>query len=98
VTLTRQLDLASQRVVRARLKPLDQIPEEFLCCEPHKERLAKYLDRVLEALPDQSFDADIACPFCGRALKAVKCMSIRRIDAGCWIPIACYEFDEGVCQ
>lgn len=88
---------AALRLVRARLKPLDEIPDEFFCCERIRQRFMDTRDDVLEAIPDALFVAEIECPFCHRILDEVKYVRVRRSGnsrATC-IAVACYEFDEG---
>ena len=83
--------------VRARMKSLVEIPQEFFCCEAMRQRFIDTRDHVLEAFPDKMFLAETECPFCHRILDDVKYARARSPNsrATC-IAIACYDFDEGV--
>jgi hypothetical protein len=85
-------------VVQARLKPLDEIPPEFLCCDAMRQRFIDTSSHVLKALLGTLFEAEIECPFCHKILDDVRYVRLRKTrgsKASC-IAVACYEFDEGI--
>jgi hypothetical protein len=86
-------------IVLARLKPLEQIPAKFICCEQMKQNYIDTLDEVVEVRLGTVFEAEIECRYCHRVLQDVKHMRLRerggRFNAEC-IGVAAYDFDEGV--
>jgi hypothetical protein len=84
-------------VVRARLKPLAEIPATFLCCERMMQRFIVTRGDVVEALPEKLFEGEIECPWCHKIHKHVKHVRILRAkgNPGSCINIDCYDFDEG---
>ncbi len=81
--------------VLARLKPLAEIPKQFVCCDAMIQRFVDGADVILKAFPDKRFVAEIECQFCHRILDNVGYVKIKRDGAATCIAAACYEFDEG---
>jgi len=86
-------------LVRARLKPLEEIPPQFLCCERIRQNYIATLGEVLEVRCGTLFEAEVECRYCHRILQDVKHLRLRRrggrFNGNC-ISVACYEFDEAV--
>lgn len=89
--------MAPSKQVMAKVKPLAELPPEFLCCERMRQRVVDTSGEVLIALPNSMFVAEIECLFCHRVLEDVKYVRILRNPRGkgTCIPVACYDFDEG---
>jgi hypothetical protein len=84
-------------VVRAKLKPLSEIPEEFLCCDTKRRQIQESADTILEVLPGTLSDGFSKCDWCPRWLSPIKVMAIKRGNAlKPYISAACYDFDEGI--
>lgn len=88
----------SRNYVRARLKPISEIPKDFVCCDAMRQRFAETSEHVLRALPESLFEAEIECQFCHRILDNVSYMKIKRRGTATCISVACYEFDEGILE
>jgi hypothetical protein len=85
-------------VVRAKLKPLSEIPEEFLCCEANRKQIIQDTDRILEVLPGTAIENEsLPCPHCG-VMRAANYLRLRFADrnGGNVIPVPCFDFDEGI--
>lgn len=88
----------SRNYVRARLKPISEIPKDFVCCDAMRQRFVDTGQNVVYALTNSLFEAEIECPFCHRILDNVSYMEIKRNGRATCISIACYEFDEGILE
>jgi len=90
--------------VRARQKPLEQLPEWALCCAEIREIYAAQgiAGLEVEVIPE-AFMAEVECRFCHRIIQNVKYMRIVRRKSKLparfkhsAIPVDCFEFDEGL--
>ena len=81
--------------VRAREKPLSEMPERAICCEAVRQLVTRRqaqgaleLVAIFPALPSTQ-----NCPHCGKRIEHV--MAVRTTDRRL-IPVDCFEFDEGL--
>jgi hypothetical protein len=80
-------------IFRARLKPIDQIPEWAKCCQTMLDRAATHANEVIE-VNSGVYLQDAKCEFCHRVIENLRCL--RRVDRPDFaIVLDCYDLDEG---
>jgi hypothetical protein len=53
-------------IVRAKLKPYEQLPEYLFCCDAVRNTVHKFSDIVLRFVPGPSFRVQPRCGYCGQ--------------------------------
>jgi len=90
-------------IVRARLKPLPEIPSQHLCCEHQRQSFARIQGTVILEVDSSRvvIGGPNPCVHCGSPHGPEKCYAVIRTIAGPAVPgvqlaaIDCFEFDEG---
>ena len=77
-------------IVRARRKPIEEIPEKYLCCEARIKALSTQVIREVEIRVEGKRDEG----FCGLCQTVIPGPVFVEDDGV--IPIECYDLDEGV--
>lgn len=88
-------------IVRARQKPIDQLPAWALCCDAIREVYRSQGGSLeVEVIPE-AFVAEVECRFCHKTTENVQYMRVvtspGAAEQGA-IPVECFEFDEGPIQ
>ena len=82
--------------MRARLKPIEEIPDWVLCCGRRRAAIEAESRAVIVEVDPRWFLVRTKCPYCGLIVPDVRAMQIREsLGAGAMIAVDCYEFDEG---
>jgi hypothetical protein len=83
-------------IIRARQKPLDQLPPWALCCDRTRASHEARANEVVEVESGKPFVASSTCAFCGTVARDVKYLvTARERNFGC-VAIELFDFDEGV--
>jgi hypothetical protein len=84
-------------IIKARLKPLDQLPDSLLCCQGQRQSWASHANDIIEV--DTSvvlLSSDKAtCMFCGKLAPQVKAFRVVNGPEGV-AGIPYFDLDEGV--
>jgi hypothetical protein len=83
-------------IVRARQKPVDQLPEWALCCEASRQSHVLSADLIFMAISDRAFKGELECQWCHRITKDLKFVRAVGQRKNLCIEIDLYDFDEGV--
>jgi hypothetical protein len=101
-----QHSVISSQLVRVQQKPIDQLPEWALCCQPMREAFERQQAEPIQALVIPTIIiGESHCKSCGRIVSDLGFMEVARELRGGWNPIPagarrviavdCFEFDEG---
>ncbi len=84
-------------IVRARIKPLEQIPRELICCDfVARICVEEYESGQLQSLDMATvFNGETHCPKCGRVTQDKK-YAMSSIIKSWAICLESYDIDEGV--
>jgi hypothetical protein len=86
-------------MIRARLKPIEEIPEKFLCCEEARRSMALYAGTIECDVDPAIVMLDAVCGHCKRCWGHVQSRRIIALHDGPFlgteIAVECFEFDEG---
>jgi hypothetical protein len=105
-----QLSAVSSQLVRARRKPVDQMPEWALCCRAMREAIKASGADPPVCLVDPTYVlfGQCMCWFCGRITPGLRYVKVVRELSGRFFPlkvgqmraaiIECFEFDEGLAE
>ncbi|HXN71476.1 MAG TPA: hypothetical protein VN861_02870 [Candidatus Acidoferrales bacterium] len=80
-------------IVRARRKPIEEIPEKYLCCEANVRDIEQHpmIERRLDL--SQQTSEQSQCDFCGRMVDGP---FVAVVGEEFCVPFANYDLDEGV--
>lgn len=86
--------------VRARPKPIEELPEGALCCDRIREIHRGREGLILEVIPEVVWARDAyPCPYCHKMsdVESKHMRAIRHPDGeSVLIRIDCFDFDEGI--
>jgi hypothetical protein len=83
--------------VRARLRPIGELPEWAICCDSIRQLHEAQQGEELKAILGTEYVAEVECRFCHRITSGVKYINATSASQfGTAIAVECYEFDEGV--
>lgn len=81
-------------IVRAKVKPIEEIPEGPICCEAAKRILMYNSDTIFEVDTDVINPGPWTCPSCGRRHMQDAYPIVGKPDM--FAPISLFDFDEGI--
>jgi hypothetical protein len=93
------------QLVRARQKPIAELPDWALCCDRVREILTITCEVLV--IPNSVYQATGRCMYCGNVSPKVKIIRVAKVLQGeemfqhgmtPVIPIDCLDFDEGLAE
>lgn len=82
--------------VRARQKPMEELPAWALCCEPVREIMRQQQEYEAVAIFPTLTAVRVECRYCHAASSNILCVLTEPLEKHGMIPVDCFEFDEGV--
>jgi hypothetical protein len=84
--------------VRARLKPIDHLPEWYKCCPAMIAKLIETSPNILLVVIGSDFVAGARCPFCGFFKSNVRCLEVSGPTNAHGLAIEAYDLEEGLVE
>lgn len=82
--------------IRAKLKPLEEIPEIMRCCPGALRSYAQWKEEIINISP-KVLVGKVRCNECGRVSETRYRRAEETRGYGAYaIPVDCYDFDEGI--
>jgi hypothetical protein len=80
------------KLVKARPKLLEYLPDWALCCSDYQHALTTCADLTID-LQDSGYEDDVHCVFCNA--DHGRMFVVRDADADDYLPLECFDLDEG---